>query len=239
LTGFFQADSVIADHTLPGHCDIVFGSDAGFSFLAGRNCLQVHEFKYLWKTESVATTIELRSTNINKSYPFEEVHSENDKVHKKKRKATATFNVPDNDGTKARPVTPNKGLSNERGQVRILRELSNLTNQDARAWTQTVQQMSQLADPDSPDLCNLSENLLKESGLSPHAANYGDWGERAKLQTTPTKSLPQPTFTPFSISDGAVKARTGFVSMFSLLSSVVVVCNGDVVQMMKKKSSMT
>ena len=173
-------------------------------------------------------------------YPFEEVRtSENDKVHKKKRKATPTFNVPDNDGTKARPVTPNKGLSNERGQVRILRELSNLTNQDARAWTQTVQQMSQLADPDSPDLCNLSENLLKESGLSPHAANYGDWGERAKLQRTPPKSLPQPTFTPFSISDGAVKARTGFVSMFSLLSFVVVVCNGDVVQMMKKKSSMT
>jgi hypothetical protein len=130
-------------------------------------------------------------------------------------------------------------VANERSQVRILRELSNLTNQDARAWTQTVQQMSQLTDPDSPDLCNLSENLLKESGLSPHAANYGDWSKRAKLQRTPPKLLPQPTFTPFSISNGAVKARTGFVSMFSLLSSAVVVCNGDVVQMMKKESSMT
>ena len=52
LTGFFQADSVIADHTLLEHCDIVFGNDADFSFLAGRNCcLQVHGFKYLWKTD--------------------------------------------------------------------------------------------------------------------------------------------------------------------------------------------
>jgi hypothetical protein len=126
-------------------------------------------------------------------------------------------------------------VANERGQVRILRELSNLTTADE----QTVQQMSQLTDPDSPDLCSLLENLLKESGLSPHATNYGDRSKRAKLQRTPPKSLPQPTFTPFSISNGAVKARTGFVSMFSLLSFVVVVCNGDVVQMMKKESSMT
>jgi hypothetical protein len=62
----------------------------------------------------------------------------------------------DNDGVKARPVTPNKGLSNERGQVRILRQVNNLTNQDAKAWTQTVQQMSQLTYPDSPDLRPLS-----------------------------------------------------------------------------------
>jgi hypothetical protein len=54
LTGFFQADSVIADHTLLEHCDIVFGNDADFSFLAGRNCLQVHEFKYLWKTDDLS-----------------------------------------------------------------------------------------------------------------------------------------------------------------------------------------
>ena len=123
--------------------------------------------------------------------------------------------------------------------MRILRELSNLTNQDARAWTQTVQQMSQLTDPDSPDLRTQPENILKASGLSSHAADYGDWSKRAKLQTTPPKSLPQATVTPFSISDGAVKARTGFVSMFSLLYVVVVLCNGDVVQMMKKESSMT
>jgi hypothetical protein len=78
----------------------------------------------------------------------------------------------------------------------VSREVSNLTNQDAKAWTQTVQQMSQLTDPDSPDLHTLSENLWKESGLSLHAANYGDWSERAKLQTTPPKSLPQLTVTP-------------------------------------------
>ena len=54
LTGFFQADSVIADHTLLEHCDIVFGNDADFSFLAGRNCLQVHEFKYSWKTDELS-----------------------------------------------------------------------------------------------------------------------------------------------------------------------------------------
>jgi hypothetical protein len=54
LTGFFQADSVIVDHTLLGHCDIVFGNNADFSFLAGRNCLQVHEFKYLWKTDELS-----------------------------------------------------------------------------------------------------------------------------------------------------------------------------------------
>jgi hypothetical protein len=88
-------------------------------------------------------------------------------------------------------------------------------------------------------LCTLAENLWKESGLSLHAANYGDWIERAKLQTTPPKLPPQLTVTPSSISDGAVKARTGCVSMFSLLSFAVVVCNGDLVQMMKKESSMT
>jgi hypothetical protein len=125
------------------------------------------------------------------------------------------------------------------GQVRILREVSNLTNRDAKAWTQTVQQMSQLTDPTSPELCTLSENSLKESGLFPHAANCGDWSVRAKLQTPPQKSLQQPTVTPSSIGDGAVKARTGFVSMFSLLSFVVVVCNGDLVRMMEKESSMT
>jgi hypothetical protein len=54
LTGFFQADSVIADHTLLEHCDIIFGNDADFSFLAGRNCLQVHEFKYLWRTDELS-----------------------------------------------------------------------------------------------------------------------------------------------------------------------------------------
>jgi hypothetical protein len=54
VTGFFQADSVIADHTLLEHCDIVFGNDADFSFLAGRNCLQVHEFKYLWKSDELS-----------------------------------------------------------------------------------------------------------------------------------------------------------------------------------------
>ena len=54
LTGFFQADSVISDHTLQGHCDIIFGNDADFSFLAGRNCLQVHEFKYLWTTDELS-----------------------------------------------------------------------------------------------------------------------------------------------------------------------------------------
>jgi hypothetical protein len=47
LSRFFQANSIIVEHTLLRHCDIVFGSDADFSFLAGRNCLQVHEFKYL------------------------------------------------------------------------------------------------------------------------------------------------------------------------------------------------
>jgi hypothetical protein len=36
--------------------------------------------------------------------------------------------------------------------MRILREVSNVTNQDAKIWTQTVQQMSQLTNPDSPDL---------------------------------------------------------------------------------------
>ena len=114
-------------------------------------------------------------------YPFKEVCNEND---------TATFNAPDKDGSKACPVMPNKeGAS-------VSREVSNLTNQDAKAWTQTVQQMSQLTDPDSPDLHTLSENLWKESGLSLHAANYGDWSERAKLQTTPPKSLPQLTVTP-------------------------------------------
>jgi hypothetical protein len=54
LTRFFQTDSVIADHTLLGHCDIVFGNDADFSFLAGRNCCQVREFKYLWKTDELS-----------------------------------------------------------------------------------------------------------------------------------------------------------------------------------------
>jgi hypothetical protein len=40
--------------------------------------------------------------------------------------------------------------------------------------------------------------------------------------------------------DGAVvKARTGFVSIFSLLSFVVVLCDGDLVQMMEKETSMT
>jgi hypothetical protein len=53
LTGFFEADSVLSDHTLQGHCDIIFGNDADFSFLAGRNCLQVHEFKYLWTTDEL------------------------------------------------------------------------------------------------------------------------------------------------------------------------------------------
>jgi endonuclease/exonuclease/phosphatase (EEP) superfamily protein YafD len=51
----------------------------------------------------------------------------------------------------------NKGLSNESDQMIIFREVSNLTNQDAKAWTQTAQQMIQLADPDSPDLHTLSE----------------------------------------------------------------------------------
>jgi hypothetical protein len=51
---FFQTDSVVADHTLLGNCDVVFGNDADFSFLAGRNCLQVHEFKYLWKTDELS-----------------------------------------------------------------------------------------------------------------------------------------------------------------------------------------
>ena len=100
--------------------------------------------------------------------------------------------------------------------------------------------MSQLTDPASPELCTLSENILKESGLFLHAANYGDWRSvRAKLQTTPPESLPQPTVTPISINDEAVKARTGFVSMFLLLSFVVVVCNGDLVRMMEKEGSMT
>jgi hypothetical protein len=54
LTGFFQADSVIADHTSLGHCDIAFGNDADVSFLGGRNCLQVHEFKYLWRTDELS-----------------------------------------------------------------------------------------------------------------------------------------------------------------------------------------
>ena len=50
--------------------------------------------------------------NVNKNYPFEEVRSENDTIlHQKTRSVTATFNVPDNDGAKARPVTLNKGLS--------------------------------------------------------------------------------------------------------------------------------
>jgi hypothetical protein len=54
LTGFFQTDLVVADHTLLGNCGIVFGNDAAFSFLAGRNYLQVHEFKYLWKTDELS-----------------------------------------------------------------------------------------------------------------------------------------------------------------------------------------
>jgi hypothetical protein len=75
--------------------------------------------------------------------------------------------------------------------------------------------------------------------LFSHAAKYGDWSVRANLQTTPPKSLPQATVTRSSIGDGAVKAHTGFVSMFSLLSFVVIVCNGDLVRMMEKESSMT
>ena len=57
LTALFQADSVISDHTLPCKYTVIlscFGSDAVFSFLVGRNCLQVHAFKYVWKTDELS-----------------------------------------------------------------------------------------------------------------------------------------------------------------------------------------
>ena len=54
FTGFFQADSIIVDHTSLGHCDIASDNDADFSFLARRKCLQVHKFIYVWATDELS-----------------------------------------------------------------------------------------------------------------------------------------------------------------------------------------
>ena len=60
LTGRFQADAVIADLIVSGETDIVFSSDADFSFLGGSKCLQIHDYK-LQKGSLVDITIQTPS----------------------------------------------------------------------------------------------------------------------------------------------------------------------------------
>jgi hypothetical protein len=241
LTGFFQADSVISDHTLQGHCDISFGNDGDLFFLAGRNCLQVHEFKYLWTTDELSNfTLKtgFRATTMAA------LEASNDLTVQKNLIIAAYPLIDEMDAPLYRCVvtttigcdTLPSGIPGI-GAKRLHALIDEKKPIDANALIGIV--IAAKKSPASPELCTLSEKILKESGLSQHAANYGDWSERVKLQTTPPKSIPQPTVTPSSIGDGAVKARTGFVSMFSLLSFAVVVCNGDLVGMMEKELSMT
>ena len=68
-----------------------------------------------------------------------------------------------------------------------------------------------------------SKAIPLERGAS-GSANYGDWSVRAKLQTPPQKSLRQPTVTPSSIGNGAVKARTGSFVLADVLATLLCCC---------------
>jgi hypothetical protein len=45
LTRRYQADSVISHYVQSGECDMVLSPDSNFSFLGGKKCLQICNFK--------------------------------------------------------------------------------------------------------------------------------------------------------------------------------------------------
>ena len=78
------------------------------------------------------------------------------------------------------------------------------------------------------------------SGLDQYSAPELENSSSAESSAeTPLCDLPEPVVSPESIGDTEIKARTGFVSLFVMLSFVLIVCNGKIETAMETISSLT
>jgi len=176
---------------------------------------------------------------VKKSFAFEEISKDG---QPRKRSKTHTFLVPDNAGISSEPKTLNKG----RGEDRFIAKV--LLQSKENSWAQTTQQVSELRQEESIDdvrenlrrVSEMNPNVRQMSGLDQYSApELNDTSLTDSQPEAPVHHLPEPVVSPESISDAEIKARTGFISLFAMLSFVLIVCNGKINTAIETVSSLT